>query len=252
VTAPPRTDATGETAQPAQPAQTAETAQIVRLALRAYLRYAVPLTLLAAVVLAPWLGLALGARPPADLAGARAALRATWLLGATAWIGQLLLVGAAAPLVRALDAGAPLSQLRALGRGARQLVRAAVPWLAAVAAIALGGLALALPGLALLVLFSTTAASTRGGLPAPLAESAALVRRKLPLAAGAVAALLAADLGAVYLAQALLRPEIAGKLRPDQLAMFRRMLEVVAIAITLMAPPIAALLAAMHARAART
>lgn len=239
MSAPPRTD------------QAAQPSQILRLALRAYLRYAVPLTLLASAVLAPWLAIALTARAPTDLAGAQATLRTAWLLGATAWIGQLLLVGAAAPLVRGLDAGAPLSQLRALGGGAQQLARAVVPWLAAVAAIALGGLALALPGLALLVLLSTTAASTRSGLPAPLAESAELVRRCFPLAAAAVAALLVIDLGAVLLAQALLRPALAGKLRPAQLATFGRMVEIVAIASVLAAPPIAALLAALHARAAR-
>jgi hypothetical protein len=224
---------------------------LVRLAVRAHLRYAIPLTLLAAIVLAPWLVLALGVPVPADSAGARGALRAAWLLGATAWIGQLLLVGAAAPLVRALDAGAPLSQLHALGRGARQLVRAAVPWLAAVAAIAIGGLALAIPGLALLVLFSMTAASTQRGLPGPLVESAELVRRKLRLVAAVIAAMIAVDLGVVLLALELLRPEGPGKLSPDQLAMFRRMVEVVAVAVVAIAPAIATTLAAVHARASR-
>jgi len=226
-------------------------AAILRLGARTYLRYAAPLTLLAAVALAPWLLLALAAPAPADVAAARSAVRATWLAGATAWIGQLALVGAAAPLVQSLDAGAPLSQLRALGRGARQLVRAAVPWLTAVAAIAIGGLALAAPGLALLVLLSTTAASTERGLPGPLAESAALVRRKLPLAAGVVAAAIAVDLGAALLAQELLRIPPGAKLRPDQLALFPVATQAVVIALAAIAPPIAALLAALHARAPR-
>lgn len=224
---------------------------IVRLAGRAYLRYAIPLTLLAGLALAPWLVLALGVRVPADLAGARGALRAAWIVGATAWIGQLLLVGAAAPLVRALDAGAPPSQLRALGRGARGLLRAAVPWLAAVAAIAIGGLALAIPGLLLLVLFSTTAASTQRGLPGPLVESVGVVRGRLGLAAAAVGVLLAVDLGAVLVAGELLRPEGAGRPSPEQLAPFRRVVDVAAVAIVAIAPPIAALLAAVHARASR-
>jgi hypothetical protein len=227
-------------------------AEIARLAVRAYLRYAIPLTLLAAIVLAPWLLLALAVQVPRDLAGARGVLRVAWLLGATAWIGQLLLVGAAAPLVRALDAGAPLSQLRALGSGARQLARAALPWLAAVAAIAIGGLALAVPGLALLVLLSTTAASAERDLSGALLESAGVVRRRLPLALGAIAVLLAVDLGAVGIAQQLLPRAAAGKLRPDQLAMFRRAVESVALAIVAIAPPIAAMLAAVHARAPRT
>jgi hypothetical protein len=224
-------------------------APIAGLAARACVRYAVPLALLAAIALAPWIAVALRAEAPTNLAGARRALRTAWLLGATAWIGQLLLVGAAAPLVRALDAGAPLSQLRALGRGALGLVRAAVPWLAAVAAIALGGLALAVPGLALLVLFSTTAASTRRGLPGPLVESAALVRRRLPLVAGVVAAMLAVDLGAVYVAQELLRPAVARKPRPDQLAAYGHLVPAVAVAVLAIAPAIAATLAAVHARA---
>jgi hypothetical protein len=236
-------------AQPsASPTDTARA--IARLAARAYLRYAVPLTLLAALALAPWLALALGVRPPVSPVGARGVLLAAWILGATAWIGQLLLVGAAAPLVRALDAGAPPSQLRALGRGALGLARAAAPWLAAVAAIAIGALALAAPALALLVLLSTTAASERRGLPGPLVESAELVRRRLPLAAGAVAALLAVDLGAAAVAQALL-PPAAGKLRPDQLAMFPGAVRAAAVAAVAIAPPIAALLAAVHARAPR-
>jgi hypothetical protein len=231
--------------------RTDSTAQPLRLAAHAYLRYAAPLTLLSVVVLAPWLVFALAMPAPRDQISARAVLGASWVIGATAWIGQLLLVGAAAPLARALDAGAPLSQLRALGRGALHLTRAAVPWLAAVATIALGGLALALPGLALLVLLSTTAASTRPGLPEPLAESVAIVRRRLPLATIAVVMLLAVDLGAVVIAQAMLRPPSTGKLGPDQLAALRRILEVEAIAIVAIAPPIAALLAAVHTRAPR-
>jgi hypothetical protein len=247
VTAPPRSEQITPGASPGALASR----RILRLAGRAYLRYAVPLTLLAVLALAPWLVLALGVRVPADLAGVRGALRAAWLVGATAWIGQLLLVGAAAPLVRALDAGAPPSQLRALGLGALGLLRAAVPWLAAIAAIALGGLALAIPGLVLLVLFSTTAASTQRGLPGPLVESAGIVRRRLGLAAAAVGVLLAVDLGAVVVAVELLRPEGTGRPSPEQLAPFRRVVDVAAVAIVAIAPPIAALLAAVHARASR-
>ena len=230
----------------------ASAAQLARLAGRTCARYPVPLLALAVAALAPWILLAIAAPAPASRQAASGALRDAWLLGATAWIGQLLLVGATAPLVRALDAGAPPSQLRALGRGALGLLRAAVPWLAAVVAIAIGALALALPGLALLVLLSATAASEAPGLPGPLLESAARLRRALPVAVGAVAALLAIDLGAVAIAQALLRPEaVAGKLRPEQLAALGGVPRIAALAAVAVAPPIAALLAAAHARATR-
>jgi len=229
----------------------ASRAQIARLAARAYVRYLVPLTLLSALALAPWLWLALRMPPPADVAGARGALRLAWIVGGTAWIGQLLLVGGAAPLVRALDAGAPLSQLGALGRGALQLVRAAVPWLAAVAAIAIGGLALAVPGLVLLLLFSTVAASTRRGLAGPLVESAALVRRSMLLVAAAVIAMLALDLALVYAAQRFALPAVPKKLGPEQLALYRRHVQLVAVGVAAIAPWIATLLAAVHARASR-
>jgi hypothetical protein len=227
------------------------TAEVARLAARAYARYLVPLTLLSVLALAPWLWLAAQLRPPADVAGARGALRLAWIVGGTAWIGQLLLVGGAAPLVRALDAGAPLSQLGALGRGALQLARAAVPWLAAVAAIAVGGLALAVPGLVLLCLFALVPASARPGLPGPLVESAAAVRSCTLLVGGAIAALLALDLALVYAAQVSTLPPPAKKLSPDQLALYRRHVQIVAAGAAVIAPWIATLLAAVHARAAR-
>jgi hypothetical protein len=228
-------------------------AQLAGLAGRVCARYPVPLLALAAAALAPWLLLALAVPLPASPVAASAALRDGWLIGATAWIGQLLLVGAAAPLVRAVDAGAPPSQRQALGRGALGMARAAVPWLAAVAAIAIGGLALALPGLLLLVLLSATAASEAPGLPGPLLESAARVRRALPLAAGAVAALLAIDLGAVFAAQALLRPAAAAgaRLRPEQLVALGDVPRLAALVAVLAAPPIAAMLAAIHVRGER-
>jgi hypothetical protein len=203
------------------------------------------------LALAPWLWIAAQLRPPADLPGARGVLQLAWIVGGTAWIGQLLLVGGAAPLVRALDAGAPLSQLGALGRGALQLARAAVPWLAAVAAIAIGGLALAVPGLVLLCLFAAVPASTRPGLPGPLVESAALVRSCALLVGGAIAALLVLDLALVFATQVSMLPPPAKKLSPDQLALYRRHVQIVAVGAAVIAPWIAALLAAVHARASR-
>jgi hypothetical protein len=259
VTAPPRrTDPPGSpvaATAPEAPAASVPRGEVLRLAARAYARYAIPLTLLAALALAPWLVAALSTPPPPNLSSARRLVRFAWTFGATAWIGQLLLVGGAAPIVRALDAGAPLSQLRALGRGALGIARAALPWLAAVAAIALGGLALAVPGLLLLGLLATTAASPRPGIAGPLADSAEVVRNNALLAGAALAVLLAVDLAIVYGAGRLLVPPLPPpKQQPpaDVLAKFRTLLLAVAAATAAIAPWIATLLAAVHARSRRS
>ncbi|MGN6105504.1 MAG: hypothetical protein ACTHU0_10400 [Kofleriaceae bacterium] len=224
----------------------------MRLALRTYLRYLVPLTALSAVALAPWWLVALRVAPPSDPAGARAVLRLGWMLAATAWIGQLALVGAAAPLARALEAGRPLAQLRALRDGAVQLVRGALPWLAAVAAIAIGGLALVVPGAALLVLFALTTASTERGIPAPLLDSAAIARRDLARVAAVVGAILVVDLAIAFAAQRALAPApVPKKLSPAQLASYANGLRAIAAALILGSPIAAAALAALHARGAR-
>lgn len=225
-------------------------AQIASLAARTYVRYAIPLTVLAAVALAPWLLLALRVNP-ASAPGASSALRVAWLLGATVWIGQLWLVGGAAPLARAIDAGAPVSQLRALGGGAVQLARALIPCLAATAAIAIGGLALAIPGLALLCLLSLSAAGAERALPGPLVESAEIVRRHLRLVIGTIAAMLVLDLAIVYLSRSLVVPSGVKKLGPVHFAMYRQHVQIVAGALVVITPWIAALLAALHTRARR-
>jgi len=168
------------------------------LAARTFARYLVPLAIVTVVVLAPVVGLALRVRPPADLAGAQRMLRLAWILAGSAWAFQLVLVGAAAPLARALAAGAPVSQLRALGLALAGIVRGALPCLAAIGAVLVGGLALVVPGVALLVLFSVTGASRERGMPAPLVDSAAVVRAQLPVVAAIVAAMLAVDLALAF------------------------------------------------------
>lgn len=229
-----------------------ELAAIAMLAGRTYARYAIPLTLLAGAALAPWLLLALRTPPPKDLAGAKSMLRLAWLLAVTAWIGQLALVGAVAPLVRAVDAEARLSQLRALGRGALHLVRAVIPCATATAAIAIGGLALALPGLLLLCLLATTGAEASRGVPGALVASAALARRHLPLAAALVFALLALDLAIPYASQAFALAPIPKKPNPAQLAAYHRHVQIVACALAISSPWLASLIAAFHARATTT
>ena len=99
-----------------------------------------------------------------------------WELIAIGWLGQLVLVGGAAAITGARPS--QISQLGAFGRGLVQLARAIVPCLAAAAAIAIGGLALVVPGLVLLVLLALTGASRARGVPASLADSIAVVRAR--------------------------------------------------------------------------
>ena len=149
-----------------------------RLAARTYLRYVAPLTLLGALACAPLLVGVLVLAPTVDAPHARFRLGIGVALAVFALVGQLATVAAAAPALRSLAAGTPLAQTRALSLGARQLACAYIPVLVAFAAVLLGVCALVVPGLALLVLLALTGASERVGepLPAPLADSVALVR----------------------------------------------------------------------------
>jgi hypothetical protein len=168
----------------------------VPLALRAWLRYLVPLTLLAVIACAPLLYIALKTTPPKSLPTARMQLRVPWMLAGFAWIGYLWLVAAAAPLVRSIADANPLSQLAAFIAGLRGLVRGFFPVLAAVAAILLGGLALFIPGAILLCLLSLTGASPqiRDALPAALLDSVQAVRASWRRVALTLAAIVVAGL----------------------------------------------------------
>ena len=175
-------------ADPAASADAAAPARIVGPAIRTWLHHLVPLTLLSAIALSPLVALAARVHAPADAAAARPVIQLGWTLLAVAWLGQLLLVGGAAAMLTE-----PPSQLRAFTRGFLQLIRSLLPCLVAALAVAIGSLALLLPGLALLVLLSLTAASRERGLPAPLLDSLAAARRQLPAVALAVVALFAID-----------------------------------------------------------
>jgi hypothetical protein len=222
---------------------------IAALALRTYVRYLVPLTLLAAVVFAPVIYGALRMPAPRDPVRARAALTTAWVIASTAWMFQLALVGAAAPLARAVAAGAAPGQLRAFGRAAVQLARTLVPCLAAIAAVAIGGLALMVPGLMLLVLLALTGASTRCGLPAPLLDSIDLVRASARAVIAVVAAMLVVDLAIAFAAQQLLVPPLTRKMKPVQLVPYRDLVRVTAVAVMIVSPIVATALAAIAARA---
>lgn len=233
------------------PARVAETGpappSVLRCALAAWLRYAVPLSLLSAIALAPVIAIALRTPLPANQAEALGVLVRGWGLLAPAWLGQLVLVGAAAAILRARP-----SQLRAFTAGLGPLVRAIVPCLAAVAAIATASLALVVPGLVLLVLLSLTAASTARGLPAPLVDSVAVARAHPRAVVLAAIAMLAIDAGIVLAAQrALVAVPLPRAPSAAQLAMLPVFARAVALALVLASPLPALALAAIHVRAAR-
>lgn len=216
---------------------------VIIRALGTWLRYFAPLTLLSAIALSPVVVLALRAHLPRDQAGASALVTLGWEMIAFAWFGQLVLVGGAAAVTHA-----PGSQLRAFGGGLVQLVRAIVPCLAAVAAIAIGSLALAVPGLMLLVLLALTGASRERGVPAILDDSIAAARRQLPTVALAVTAMVALDLAIGLVAQRAFVAPLPRLPPPVQLARIHHFVQVVALALVAVSPLPATVLATIRAR----
>lgn len=226
---------------------------VLSLTVRAWLRYIVPLTLLAVIALGPVAYAAWKTAAPTDVATARALVRRAWLLTTCAIALQLLLVAAAAPAVRALHAGAPISQLGALAMGMRGLVRGFVPWLTAIVAVMLGGLALVVPGVLLLVLVSMTAASDQLGapMPAPLQDSIAIARAHLPRIALLVAAVIGVDLAITFAAQYVFVPVVGKKVVAAKLAPIRTFVQISALALVAIAPAIACAIAATYSHAKR-
>lgn len=221
--------------------------------LRAWLRYVVPLTLLSALVFVPMLCLAWRVHAPPDLARARVQVRVGWILAGTAWAWQLWLVAAAAPAVRALAGGRPLSQWRAFTGGLRGLVRGLVPCAIAVAAIALGGIALAVPGALLLVLLSLTGASEQLAAPPPaaLTDSVEVVRKNFGRVAIVVAAIVIVDLAVCLACQWVLVPTISKKVAAAKLLPVRTFVRVLPLAFAALSPLCACALAATSARLTR-
>ena len=220
------------------------------LTVRAWLRYLAPLTILAAIASLPMLYIASRVGAAQDIPKARAQLRIGWILAATAWIWQFLLVAAVTPAVHAVANGRRLSQLRALTDGLLNLMRGIVPWLIVVAAVVLGGIALVVPGLLLLVLLSLTGASARLADPPPaaLVDSVAIVRRNLGRIALIVAIILIADLAVGFVAQHLIVPSITKKVAASKLLPLRTFVRTVVLAIAALSPLAACALAAAHAR----
>lgn len=221
---------------------------MIALALRTLVRYCIPLALASLVVTAPFFALAYRSPWPRNLPMANAALGRAFAIAAVAWIATLLLVAAAAPLARSLAAGAPLSQPRALVAAFANLVRMALPCLAASATVVIGGLALVVPALALVVLLALTGASEERGMPAPLVDSAATVRARWRPIALIVASMLVVNIALAFAAWKLTAVPFAKKLTPAQWATFGTVARVVALGVLVTAPVFGTLLAAARVR----
>jgi hypothetical protein len=219
---------------------------IARLAVRTWARYVAPLTLLAALALVPWLVVAHGLPIAADAHGMRVQLAIAWLLTATVVFPQLALVACVAPLTRSIVAGRPLLQRRALVHGVAQLARAIAPTLVIAIAVALGMVALVVPGLVLAVLLATTNASTSLGepLPAPLVDSAEAARRDLRRAATVLAAVLVIDFGLTLVLQLVMVPRVGTPAPRVELAHARTFVRTLAFAWIVASPICASVLAA--------
>ncbi len=220
---------------------------ILSLSLRS-LRYALPLAVIGTLVLAPIALYALDVAVPDNIGSALHMIHAVWILVALGGAAQLVLVGAAAPAVRDVAAGRRRSQLRALGAGICGLARAALPCATAIVAIAIGGLALAIPGVALLLLLSLTGASERSGLAEPLSESARIVRANLRLTILVVAAIVIADIAIAGIAYLVLVGPTPLAHKPDhaELVALREVVRVLAIGLVVLSPLVAIVLAAIH------
>lgn len=223
------------------------------LTFRAWLRYVVPFSVLGLIALSPIAYVALKAGAPTDVLRARAGVRLGWTLAALGVVLQLWLVSAVAPAVRGLAAGAPLSQWRALSSGITGLLRGLVPWATAIIAVLLGGIALVVPGLVLLVLVSLTGASDQLGrpLPAPIADSVAVVRAHLPRIAIVVGVLVALDLAVALAAQLAFVPMVGKKVAVAKLAPVRTFVRLSAAGVLVLAPIVATALAAAYSDAKR-
>lgn len=215
------------------------------LALRAWLRYLLPLTLLALIACLPMLWIAWHWPAPVDVRHARIEMRVTYALAATAWIWQLWLVAAAAPAVQSLADGQPISQASALLGGLRGLATKLVPVLITIFAITLGSVALVVPGVLLLVLLSTT------GATASHAEAIAVGRANLKRLAITIAALIAGALVIALACQLAIVPSIGKKVAASKLLAIVMFTRVVALSLTVYAPLAACAIAAVRARRAR-
>lgn len=226
---------------------------MITLALRSWLRYVVPLTVLGVIACAPLLYIAWTAKAPEAFAQARTQVKLAWVLAGVAPLFVLLLVAGVAPAVRALASGAPLSQLGALIAGLRGLARGFLPWLVAVAAIVLGGVALVVPGVLLAVLVSLFGASDqlRTSPQAAIADSLDIVRPQLWRIAAIVAAIVIVSFTITIAVQLMYVPLITKKTAVAKLAPIQMNLRIVTTAVVAVTPLAASFLAAAYSHAKR-
>ena len=223
--------------------------RMVRLTLRAWLTYLGPFVVLGVVAAAPPLFVFYKLAPTLDPEHARARVPLGIALAFVALFAQLAAVAAVAPAVRAVAARERLPQLRALLDGAAALVRAIVPACVVAATVLLGGVALVVPGLALLVLLALTGASERlrEPLPAPLVDSVALVRDQFWRVALVVGIALVVDLAIADGGQLSLLGTVMKKPNATQLAAMK-LSRTVAIALAAVTSLVATSLAACASR----
>jgi len=226
--------------------QPARRSSLLAAALATWAGYAVPLTALSALALAPAVLAAARAPAPVDQATAAATLFRGWAQLAWSWLGQLMLVGGAAAIVRDRP-----SQRRAFVGGLIGLGRAIVPCLAAAAAVLVASLALAIPGLIVLVLFALTAASPARGVAASLLDASCAARTRLPAVALSVAAMLALDAAIGLGCYAWFVLPLVKHPTAAQLIGARSFVRAVAIALVFVSPLPATLLALIRHRARR-
>lgn len=219
--------------------------QAVNLAVRTYARYAAPLTAIAIVLYAPLLAYGWLSKTPTELGPGWRMVMTAWGIASTAWILQYMLVGAAAPLARSIEAAAPLSQLAAVRTIVRGFLRSVLPVLIVVAAVVLGSIALAIPGLVLGVLLSLTGASERSGLSEPLLDSVERVRANLKRTILAVVGILALDFAIVAIPFAILLGPLSAKPTLEELATAQLILRITVIGVPLVTPLAACVLAAI-------
>jgi hypothetical protein len=223
---------------------------IAALTLRTWLRYFVPLTIVSAIAfgLVGWIAVRTGGAHDVD--AARAQLRLGWTLVGVAWVVQLVLVAGVAPAVRSVASRSGISQLGALTGGISGLVHGVVPCLVAVLAIAIGSLALVIPGLLLLVMLAMTGASERLGepLPAPLTDSVAAARGNFVRIAVIIVLLFVVDLAIGGIAQLAIARALKPPTTTAALLATRTFVRVIAASLILVSPLPACALAAAYQR----
>jgi hypothetical protein len=154
-----------------------------------------------------------------------------------------LLVGAAA------QATGQQSQRAMLSAGVRQLGRAIVPWLAGITAILIGGLAMVIPGLLLLALFSLAAASSTRGVQPALAESARIVRSRWVAIGVVLLTTFAVQAALLYLAERMtVKLPLTKKPTFDQIVGSVRFVHLAVASLVITAPIAAVALAKIRER----